>query len=212
MGVIRIINGLIPESILDWYQNRKNKDILNNWNKGIKTIPPPHIIKQRNILNIKNKYNLNTLVETGTYMGDMIKAMKDEFSTIYSIELSKELYEKAKKKFIKHEHIHILNGNSGEVLYNLCDKIKEPSIFFLDGHYSAGITAKADKDTPIYEELDAIFNLSNNKHFILIDDARLFNGENDYPTIQELEIYVYSKNVNYSFEVKDDTIFVIPKI
>lgn len=38
-------------------------------------------------------------IETGTYLGDMVWAMKDVFKQIYSIKLSDDLYKKAVKKF-----------------------------------------------------------------------------------------------------------------
>jgi hypothetical protein len=41
---------------------------------------------------------------------------------------------------------------------------------------------------------------------LLIDDARCFNGEGDYPTINELKGYIKDKNENYKLEVKDDII------
>ena len=85
-------------------------------------------------------------------------------------------------------------------------KINEPAIFWLDGHYSAGITARGDKDCPIFEELDAIFDKNNFEHILLIDDARLFIGEGDYPTIEELTNYIRIKKKKYRVNVKHDII------
>ena len=52
-----------------------------------------------------------------------------------------------------------------------------------------GDTAKGSKFCPIYEELNAIFT-SIDKHCLLIDDARLFNGADDYPTLDELKGFI----------------------
>ena len=48
------------------------------------------------------------------------------------------------------------------------------------------------------------------RHIILIDDARLFIGENAYPTIQELRDYLSVKALNYKLEIEDDIIALTP--
>ncbi|MCZ7616643.1 MAG: hypothetical protein M5T52_24530 [Ignavibacteriaceae bacterium] len=90
--------------------------------------------------------------------------------------------------------MEIINGDSGKLLKQLVAKISDPAIFWLDGHYSGFETAKGDIETPIKQELGAILNSELN-HIILIDDARLFIGQNDYPTIEELKKYILSKKI-----------------
>ena len=158
----------------------------------------------------QQKSNYKTLIETGTYCGDMINSQKNNFKKIVSIELDYKLYNKAIKKFNKYKHIKIINGDSAIVLENLCKEINDSVIFWLDGHYSGIGTSKGEKETPIYEELDSIFN-NNINHIILIDDARCFNGECDYPTLNELFQIVNKKEKNYNIEVKNDIIRIIPK-
>lgn len=97
-------------------------------------------------------------------------------------------------------------GDSGIILSKVMAQINEPAIFWLDGHYSAGITAKGRKECPILEELETIFASQKLNHTILIDDARLFNGINDYPNIEELKKFIKSKISNFSFEIEDDVI------
>lgn len=181
------------------------------WERNGKPLPPPHFIKQLIIREYQEKTNALTLVETGTYLGKMINAQRNRFSTIYSIELSQALYEAAREKFSIFPHIYILQGDSGKVLHSLVPQLNDRAIFWLDGHYSAGITAKGEKECPIYEELDAIFQ-SRHKHIILIDDARCFIGKNDYPTIDELTAFIKAKDVDYKVLVKDDVIIAITDI
>jgi len=109
--------------------------------------------------------------------------------------------------YIPNTH-EIINGDSGEKIQSLLTEINEPCVFWLDGHYSGGITAKAEIDTPIMAELDAIFNHKILNHVILIDDARLFIGENDYPTINALTLYVKNKDKSKTISVENDIIII----
>jgi len=156
------------------------------------------------------KYRLRVLIETGTYYGDMVEAMKKYFSRIYSIELSNELYEKAKQRFAGDDRITIIHGDSGIELGKLMASLDQAALFWLDGHYSAGVTAKGDKDTPIYEELTHIFGSPQQGHVIIIDDARCFGTDPAYPSIDELSGFIKAKNPNVRIEVKNDSIRIVP--
>lgn len=59
-------------------------------------------------------------------------------------------------------------------------------------------------------ELKSIFSHKIKEHVILIDDARCFTGQEDYPTIRALKEFVMKNRPDYLFEVKDD-IFRIHK-
>ena len=39
------------------------------------------------------------------------------------------------------DEISIIQGDSGKILNSITNKLKKPAIFWLDGHYSSGITA-----------------------------------------------------------------------
>jgi hypothetical protein len=168
-------------------------------------LPPPHIVKQKAIEEFREKFQINILVETGTYLGDMVEAQRTSFEKIYSIELSEKLFNRAVKRFKDNSHITILQGDSGVVLNKLITEIDQPALFWLDGHYSGGITAKAEKECPVPEELDTILK-SSLPHIILIDDARLFNGTQDYPTIEEIKNMINKRDDSYLLEIKDDII------
>ena len=193
------LSPFVPKSILNRYLSYK-------WEKQGKPVPPPHIIKQKIIAKYQQEYRYDVLVETGTYLGTMIEAQKNRFKKIISIELGVELYKNAKNRFKKENHIQIIHGDSGEVLPQIIPKITQPAIFWLDGHFSEGITAKGEKDCPIYKELNAILISQKHSHILLIDDARHFVGLGDYPTINELTKHVKSINGKYQVEIKDDVI------
>ncbi|OGZ65400.1 MAG: hypothetical protein A3C50_03610 [Candidatus Staskawiczbacteria bacterium RIFCSPHIGHO2_02_FULL_43_16] len=207
----RLAKRLIPDS---WVQGARSNGPVNwlhqkIWEVTGKPGSPPHRVKQLVIREYQKKYNVRLLVETGTYLGDMVYAQRKFFDRIVSIELGEKLFAGAKKRFQNNPAVSILHGDSGLVLQKLVSTIKERSIFWLDGHYSGGITVRGKKDSPIFEELATI--LSNNfGHIILIDDARCFTGHNGYPTLPELRQYILSKNNQYKIEIEDDMIRVVP--
>lgn len=178
-----------------------------HWLEQGKPLPVPHIAKQKTIREYKDRYGIKTLVETGTYLGDMVAAQIPHFSRILSVELSEELYKRARIRFRRNPEVELYQGDSGKVLHTVAPQLKEPAIFWLDGHYSAGITAKGDLICPIYAELDALLPLTV-PHVLLIDDAQDFTGQYDYPTIEELTDYVKKKNPAYQVEVRDYVIRV----
>jgi len=136
----------------------------------------------------------------------MIDALKNNFKSLFSIELGEKLYEKAVNRFKNNSNIKILQGDSAEVLKQILPTIKTPTIFWLDAHYSQGETAKGSIDTPIEQELNTILSHSIKNNVILIDDARLFNGENDYPEINSLKNNILNTYPSITFEVTDDII------
>ncbi|MBU1349518.1 hypothetical protein KJ978_03525 [Patescibacteria group bacterium] len=187
-----------------------NKNMLFWYFKG-KPVPPPHLIKQEVVKKYSEKFAIKIFIETGTYLGEMIDAVKEKFEKVISIELDKKLFYKAKNKFSTNNHIEIINGDSAKVLFEILTKIEKPTLFWLDGHYSGGTTAKGDLNTPIYQELNAILSHKIKNHIILIDDARLFIGKDDYPMLSQLQSLVLQKNPRLNFEYKNDIIRIYPK-
>ena len=114
-----------------------------------------------------DRYGLDTLIETGTYYGDMVESQRNNFKTIISIELGEELAEKAQIRFKDYSHITILQGDSAEVIKQLLPR--QPSLFWLDAHYSANDTAGSEDSNPLVHELTEIAKDKN--HVILIDDV-----------------------------------------
>lgn len=186
------------------------EQILLEWENNGRPAPPPHFYKAMTIEEYAVKSNINTLIETGTYLGETVEACLPIFKKIISIELAPELFKNAKAKFANTAKVELYEGDSGEVLQNILPNITEPCLFWLDGHYSEGFTAKGKLNTPIINELNHIFNHQVKSHIILIDDARCFTGEDDYPSIDELQKIVSNHDRNLVFSVKDDIIRIHP--
>ncbi|OGH88684.1 MAG: hypothetical protein A3J93_01140 [Candidatus Magasanikbacteria bacterium RIFOXYC2_FULL_42_28] len=180
--------------------------LITDWYRAGRPLPPPHIIKERIIKKYRRQFGINTLVESGTFLGDMIAATLQNFKRLYSIEVSSKLAIQAKQRFDAEKKVTIIEGDSGKVMASLLQQINEPVLFWLDGHYSAGITGKGELETPIYKELDTILNHQIKNHIVLIDDARLFVGKDDYPTLAELKKFVKKYRPTVRMRVKTDII------
>jgi hypothetical protein len=136
----------------------------------------------------------------------MVFAARKSFQRIYSIELGTDLYERATERFAAFPHITILQGDSSTMLRHVLERLDKPALFWLDAHYSEGITARGDVDTPIRQELEMIFAHGIKDHVLLIDDARCFTGEKYYPTISELQAFVARHRPGWCFNVEQDII------
>lgn len=186
--------------------NRGNRRALRTWQQNGKDIPPPHVVKQMTVKEYAGRFKSEILIETGTFFGEMIYATRNSFSKIYSIELSEELAQRARKRFRQKKNICIIQGDSPNVLTSLLPSVSRPSLIWLDAHYSGGDTAMGELETPIMQELAVIFQNRQIQYCILIDDARCFNGQNGYPTIEQLEDYVLRNQPGWVFQVENDII------
>jgi hypothetical protein len=202
-SIKQAIKRTLPDDVL---KLRRDLEARRAWEKQGRPSPPPHIIKEELIRDYAKNFNTNILIETGTYLGDMVHAMKKSFSKIISFELDQTLAAQAQKRFANDDHIQVVQGDSGKLLADYLAPINEPCLFWLDGHYSGGITAKGTLETPIKNELTAILSHPVNGHVILIDDARCFTGENDYPTLDELKSFVQEHKPDSRFTMETDVI------
>ena len=194
-----------------WLNKRQQTSDMQSWMKKMPSLPLPHLMKQDILKGYAVEYGLSILVETGTYRGEMIDALYDHFKEIYSIELSEMYSKRARIYFQWRKKVKIIQGDSGNVIAELIHEIKRPALFWLDGHYSAGDTAKGEKSTPVLNELRYILSAEDLRHVILVDDARAFGKAEDYPSLDELKDFVFSFRKNVEIINKDDIIRILPK-
>jgi hypothetical protein len=115
-----------------------------------------------------------------------------------------DLYRAALARFAKRQNVTLLEGDSADLMESVVAQLEEPALFWLDGHYSAGITAQGDLDTPAQRELEIILATADN-HVILVDDARCF-GSGDYPTLDAVQALVGRLRPGWTCVVEDDII------
>ena len=170
---------------------------------------------------IKDTYNCNIYFETGLWNVDLedtslCKAMRMNFSRLYSVEINKEFIDICKNKFkesINNERLKLFEGNSKN-LQNYLSEItvaeNDRIVFFLDSHgHGYGC--------PLIEELTAIKNMNFvNKPIIILDDVRIirdcvwsdnrYDGSN-FETILKNKILEIDPNYKFSYldgVIKDD--------
>ncbi len=187
------------------YADIRDNRALIKWYRNGKPLPPPHLAKQGIIKEYAKRFSVDTLVETGTYLGAMVESALRDFQKIVSIEVDESLYRAAAKKFDKYPHVTIMKGDSSDMLGMVLRNVTGKALFWLDAHYSEGITGKGALNTPIMRELGTILDHSS-EHVTLIDDARCFTGMDDYPTIDALKDYVKKRIPEVSFYICDDII------
>jgi len=185
---------------------------LFNWKKEGRPIPPPYSVKRKTIKKYAKLFSCKTFVETGTLFGDTVFDVRSNFKRIISVELDTALYEKAKNRFLRFPNIKILHGDSGSILPKVLLDISGKCLFWLDGHYCGGITAKGNTECPVMQELKAILSRKPNNDVILIDDARCYVGKGDWPDIEELRKLVSDFNQDLVFEIKEDIIRIHGRI
>lgn len=140
-------------------------------------------------------------VETGTYLGETAKFLSAFSKHVYTIEPEPKLALNAKNSLAKQSNITVIQGTSEDEFPKLLSTINEPSVnFWLDGHFSSGITFQGKQDTPIIEELRCIAEYRNRfKNItVLVDDLRCFGSSNPeykcYPDLNHL--------INWANELK----------
>jgi hypothetical protein len=172
--------------------------------------PPPHGIKARTVIDRGRRHNLSVLVETGTCVGEMARKCSGHFKEIWTIELSESLAKEAGKRLRKYRNVHVLQGESCEQLPKVLRGINGPAVFWLDAHYSGGVTAKGLKECPLESELQIIAEHECHDHILLIDDVRLM-GAGDYPSLERISELAHRINPHYKVEVRDDILRCEPQ-
>jgi|LauGreDrversion4_2_1035121.scaffolds.fasta_scaffold636043_2 hypothetical protein len=162
--------------------------------------------------------NFQIFCETGTFRGYTVENILPYFSKVYSIELNEDFYMYCKSKFKNQPKVTILHGDSSIVLDEI--NFNQPTVFFLDGHWSGYDTAKGTKDCPLLEELEIINKNAKCETLIIIDDSRLFGKnslyQSDYPDWTEITVdnilnILKDRNVYYE-DVEDRFSILLKKI
>jgi len=169
--------------------------------------PPSGFVKRRFLREYAKRFPADVFVETGTYRGGTLSALKHDFPELHSIELNPEFATRARRIFRAEPHITIHEGDSAVVLKNVLEKIRGKSaIFWLDGHYFSKVPQFVEDESPIARELEAIRDSGVEPVAILIDDVREFDGTRGYFTLEGLRKELETIRPGRQFYVLDDII------
>lgn len=178
---------------------------------GIVRMGPPTEI----IIKLKEYGKIANFIETGTYKGNTTYWASQIFDRVVTIEYSPVMYQEATKKYSNVQNIEFLCGDSREKLQEVVANLDRPSIFWLDAHWSGGNTYGEGDECPIVDEIK-IINSSPCKHYILIDDARLFLSPppsphlvEQWPDINTLINTLNLTSINYTV-IFEDVIICVP--
>ena len=124
-------------------------------------------------LKLKSLFGIQYFVETGTYIGNTVVWASKHFERVFTIEASEKLWKQTSQQYGSVRNIEFLHGNSADRMKDVVDLIEVPTLFWLDAHWSGGVTYGEGDECPLMDELKAL-NGSKFEKFILIDDAHLF--------------------------------------
>ena len=98
----------------------RGSSALRAWERAGRPVPPPQRYKADTVREYASRFGTKTLVETETYLGETIAAVKGSFTRLYSIEIDEGLFFEATKRFAGAPQVTILQGDSSRVCPMCC--------------------------------------------------------------------------------------------
>ncbi len=100
------------------------------------------------IRKLVQRFEINTIIETGTFLGGTTKKLAEMANQVYTIELDPENVSEASEFLKDTNNVTLIEGSSPEVLKNLLKLDHGNVLFFLDAHSRIY--------TPLIDELQVI--------------------------------------------------------
>jgi hypothetical protein len=76
-------------------------------------------------------------------------------------------------------------GSGADLIPSILEKLEQPALFWLDGHFASGTVQAGEMACPTQLELRAVLS-HRADHVILIDDADEFCGADGYPSLDDI--------------------------
>lgn len=148
---------------------------------------PAQRSKRRHLLALFEERGHDTLVETGTYLGETVRFFVPHARRIFSIEVDPSLHDRAARLFGGDENVEIMLGDALEVAPRVVSALDGPCLLWLDGHFSGGATGRGELDEPVVEILRRIGGTEPPRGMtIVVDDLRRFGIDAGVPTLDTL--------------------------
>lgn len=120
------------------------------------------IFMENLFLNLKEKFGIKTVIETGTYHGKTTEWLANNFDRVSTIEVNETFFRTAARRLTKKKHVRMYMGSSSEKLGDMIQAADKPLLIFLDAHWYAN---------PVLKELDHI-KQSGEKPVLVIHDFK----------------------------------------
>jgi hypothetical protein len=167
---------------------------------------------------LASQLDLAVFIETGTYKGDSVAAVRPLFRELHTCELSPELHAAATLRFNDDPAVHCHLGSSPDRLRALAAAHgRRPVMYWLDAHWCSAVHAVGqESQCPLLEELAAIAPL-HPESVVWIDDARYFMAPptapletKGWPTFQQVIDRLRSLSPAHQLVVANDTLLFHP--
>ena len=155
-----------------------------------------------------------TFIETGTYLGGTAYRCSKVFDAVYTIELSPEIAQQARRNLAACRNVEVIQGDAAVELENILRRRPvERATVFLDGHFSGGDTAHGTVAEPALQELEILARHRERINAIVIDDFRNFGVEPGHPpkshVLRSLETHF--PETDFTIRVQNDQVIVTRK-
>ncbi|HTC72567.1 MAG TPA: hypothetical protein VK655_06735 [Solirubrobacteraceae bacterium] len=164
---------------------------------------------------LRDRLGLRRAVETGTYRGLTARGLAPLFERVITVELSRSLHARAAVALSEFPNVEAIQGHSADVLSDIA-AAHTPTLYFLDGHWSAGNTVGAENECPLLDELAAI-GAGHPHDCLIIDDARLFTSAPppphdcaQWPTIEAIFDAARLQRPQHMVTVLSDQVIAVP--
>jgi hypothetical protein len=163
---------------------------------------------------LRDEFNIATFVETGTYKANTTRWASERFKRVITIEAHRPYFDKAAHK-LSGRNIEFRFGDSRQVLPRAIKGLPDPALVWLDAHWCGDHEQALGTlgECPLKEELAAL-RAGKVRHFILIDDARLFvspppkpHDPEQWPTFEEVKALLPE---DYFITIWNDVIIAVP--
>lgn len=122
---------------------------------------------------LRDKYNITTVIETGTYQGSSTAFFAHAFQEVHTIDISEKFARHAKRNLRSLSNIHFYVGSSESILHEILYALQDQFVlFYLDAHW--------DEYWPLLDELDIINKTHHGRCIVVIDDVKV-PGRDDVP-------------------------------
>lgn len=170
------------------------------------------------VLRLVVKFDISSIIETGTFLGGTTKQFADIVRHVFTIESNQDFFQKAKNNLRGLENILMIYGKSEDRLLETIKIATGNILFWLDAHW--------EDNCPLLNEL-AIIAESGISPIICIHDFKVpasdfgydsYNGNNlDYDYIKESLERIYNSNFTYYYNTiaigaRQGCIFITPNV